>query len=83
MRPSHRDEAIDVARAVAILGMFIIHAVLVLGSSFPTSGPAAFVLWLCDGRAAATFVTLAGFGVVRLVAKYPPEQAVRTLRPRR
>ncbi len=77
-----RDEAIDVARAIAILGMFIIHAVLVLGTSVPQSGVSGFVLWLCDGRAAATFVTLAGFGVARLVAKHPPEQAARTLRRR-
>jgi len=75
-RPS-RDEAIDVARAMAILGMFLIHAVLVLGAVYPRSGPLAVVLWLCDGRAAATFVTLAGFGVSRLAAKYPDEPGRR------
>jgi uncharacterized protein len=77
-----RDDAIDVVRALAILGMFVIHAVLVLAAAFPLSGPTAFVLWLCDGRAAATFVTLAGFGVARLVAKTPPALVRRTLRMR-
>lgn len=80
--PAHRDEAIDVARAMAILGMFVIHAVLVLGAFYPRTGASAFVLWLCDGRAAATFVTLAGFGVARLAAKDTPDLAARTLRRR-
>jgi len=80
--PAHRDEAIDVARAMAILGMFAIHAVLVLGAFYPRTGASAFVLWLCDGRAAATFVTLAGFGVARLAAKDTPDIAARTLRRR-
>ena len=80
-RPS-RDEAIDVARAMAILGMFLIHAVLVLGAVYPRSGPLAVVLWLCDGRAAATFVTLAGFGVSRLAAKYPDAPGRRLLHRR-
>jgi uncharacterized protein len=77
-----RDEAIDVARAVAILGMFVIHAVLVLSASYPRSGGSAVVLWLCDGRAAATFVTLAGFGVSRLAAKSAGETGRRLLRRR-
>jgi uncharacterized protein len=81
-RPVHRDEAIDVVRAIAILGMFVIHAVLVLAVSYPRTGPAALVLWLCDGRAAATFVTLAGFGVARLAAKDTRDITSRILRRR-
>lgn len=77
-----RDEAIDVTRAIAILGMFIIHAVLVLAAAYPRSGPSAFILWLVDGRAAATFVTLAGFGVSRLAAKYAGEIGSAMLRRR-
>lgn len=77
-----RDEAIDVVRAVAILGMFVIHAVLVLSADFPRSGGSAVVLWLCDGRAAATFVTLAGFGVSRLAAKYTNDMGRRILHRR-
>lgn len=77
-----RDDAIDVARAIAILGMFVIHAVLVLGTAYPRRGPLAVVLWLCDGRAAATFVTLAGFGVARLARRHPDGTADATLRRR-
>ena len=74
-----RDDAIDVARAVAILGMFVIHAVLVLGTSVPASGAAGLVVWLCDGRAAALFVTVAGFGLARLAARHDGPEARRTL----
>ncbi len=77
-----RDDGIDVMRAIAILGMFLIHAVLVLAVAYPRSGPLAFVMWVCDGRAAATFVTLAGFGVARLAGKYPAALADVTLRKR-
>ncbi len=80
--PPRRDEAIDVARSIAILGMFVIHAVLVLAAAYPRSGPMAMVLWLCDGRAAATFVTLAGFGVARLASKTPAAIVGGTLRRR-
>ncbi len=81
-RPGRRDDAIDVARAIAILGMFVIHAVLVLAVAYPRSGPLAFVLWVCDGRAAATFVTLAGFGVARLAARRATSNVDVTLRKR-
>ncbi len=77
-----RDEAIDVARAMAMLGMFVIHAVLVLAVSLPHSGPLGAVVWLCDGRAAATFVMLAGFGVARLAARLDSVERVRTLHRR-
>jgi len=85
MRPSvhsARDESIDVARAVAILGMFVIHAVLVLATAVPTQGASGFVLWWCDGRAAATFVTLAGFGVARLAARHDHAEGLRVLHRR-
>jgi uncharacterized membrane protein YeiB len=77
-----RDEAVDVARAFAILGMFLIHAVLVLGVSVPSNGVTGFIVWMCDGRAAATFVTLAGFGVARLAAKQSGPESTRALRRR-
>ncbi len=81
-RVGRRDDAIDVTRAVAILGMFLIHAVLVLAAAYPNAGPLGFLLWVLDGRAAATFVTLAGFGVARLAGKYPAALADVTLRKR-
>jgi uncharacterized membrane protein YeiB len=64
-----RDDAIDVARALAILGMFVVHAALVLGATVPETGVAGAVLWLCDGRAAAMFLTLAGVGVARVAER--------------
>ncbi len=79
---SARDESIDVARAVAILGMFVIHAVLVLATAVPTQGASGFILWWCDGRAAATFVTLAGFGVARLAARHDHAEGLRVLHRR-
>jgi uncharacterized protein len=77
-----RDASMDVARAIAILGMFVIHAVLVLATQLPTQGVSGFVLWWCDGRAAATFVTLAGFGVAKLAARYEHAEGMRVLHRR-
>lgn len=77
-----RDSSVDAVRAMAILGMFVIHAVLVLASTYPTSGFEAAVLWIVDGRAAATFVTLAGFGVATLWKKLPDAERDAVLRKR-
>lgn len=56
----------DVARALAILGMVVVHFSLVLGAD--RNGPfwLTEVLGFLDGRAAATFVVLAGIGVTLL-----------------
>src|SRR3954465_2927713 len=56
----------DVARSPAVLGMMVVHFSLVLAAD--RSGPAwlAEVLGFLDGRAAATFVVLAGVGVTLL-----------------
>ena len=53
----------DLARALAILGMVVVHFSLVMAAD--RSGPAWLteVLGFLDGRAAATFVILAGVGV--------------------
>lgn len=69
-----RNEGLDIARALAILGMFVVHAVLVLGREIPAGGVHGAIFWLCDGRAAATFVTLAGLGITRLVDRLPPSR---------
>jgi uncharacterized protein len=53
----------DVARALAIFGMVIVNFKVVMGAE--TAGP-AWLVWLVsllDGRAAATFVILAGVGL--------------------
>src|SRR4051794_16562163 len=56
----------DVARSLAVLGMMVVHFSLVLAAD--RSGPPwlAEVLGFLDGRAAATFVVLAGVGVTLL-----------------
>jgi uncharacterized protein len=56
----------DVARALAILGMVVVHFAIVAAAD--RSGPAWLnaVLGLLDGRAAATFVILAGVGITLL-----------------
>jgi uncharacterized protein len=53
----------DVARSLALLGMIVVHFSLVAAAD--RSGPAwlAGILALLDGRAAATFVVLAGVGL--------------------
>ena len=83
-RPSHRERIIgyDFARAMAILGMILVHASLVL----PTSGGAqqppwlAALLGLLDGRAAATFMILAGIGIaLRCRSSAPAAQTRRVI----
>jgi uncharacterized protein len=61
--PAERVPGYDVARALALLGMIVVHFSLVAAAD--RSGPAwlAGVLALLDGRAAATFVVLAGVGL--------------------
>jgi uncharacterized membrane protein YeiB len=55
----------DVARALAILGMVVVHFSLVMAADPAAGGPRwlEVVLGFLDGRAAATFVVLAGVGV--------------------
>lgn len=62
-RSTQRTVGFDVARALAVFGMVVVNFKLVMGAA--DSGPAwlAAVIGLLDGRAAATFVVLAGVGV--------------------
>jgi uncharacterized protein len=53
----------DVARALAILGMVVVHFSLVMATDRSGPGWLNVVLGFLDGRAAATFVILAGVGV--------------------
>jgi uncharacterized protein len=56
----------DIARSAALLGMILVHFALVAGSE--AAGPAWMTsfLSLLDGRAAATFVILAGIGITMM-----------------
>src|SRR3954468_21259868 len=53
----------DLARALAICGMILVHFGLVMGGETPTPGWPALVLRGLDGRPAALFVILAGVGI--------------------
>src|SRR4051812_7587006 len=53
----------DFARALAILGMVLVHFSLVMGSDQTHPRWLAEIIELLDGRAAATFVVLAGVGI--------------------
>ena len=65
--PGERIEGYDLARAVAILGMVVVHFVLVMSSEWAEeSGPMGALVGFLDGRAAATFVVLAGVGITLL-----------------
>ncbi len=59
----------DLARALAIFGMVVVNYKVVMGAG--QNGPAWLVSWagLFDGRAAATFVVLAGVGLSLLSRK--------------
>jgi uncharacterized protein len=61
--PSERIFGYDLARALAICGMILVHFGLVMGGEKPSPGWAAFVLRALDGRPAALFVILAGVGI--------------------
>ena len=66
----------DLARSFAMLGMIVVHFGLVMSADPTRPAWAAEVLHLLDGRAAATFVILAGVGVTlmsrRAVAAHDP-----------
>ena len=54
---------------MAILGMMIVHFMLVMTDGMPPEKWSDFLLNLLDGRAAATFVILAGMGVALMARK--------------
>ncbi|NTX15811.1 DUF1624 domain-containing protein [Myxococcus sp. CA056] len=78
--PTERLRGIDIARACAIFGMFVVHAFLVLGPpSSGLSGWERIVFNLTEGRAAATFVLLAGLGVGQLLSRRETTDSRRVL----
>jgi uncharacterized membrane protein YeiB len=62
-QPARRQFGFDVARALAVFGMVIVNFKIVMGAE--NQGPQwlAWLVGLLDGRAAATFVILAGVGM--------------------
>ncbi len=59
---SKRIVGLDIARALAVLGMVIVNYKVVMVSN-ATQGWLATTTGLLEGRAAATFVVLAGIGL--------------------
>lgn len=53
----------DLARSLAVLGMVLVNFKVVMGADHQTGSFLAWVAGLFDGRAAATFVVLAGVGL--------------------
>ncbi|HTU90664.1 MAG TPA: DUF418 domain-containing protein [Gemmataceae bacterium] len=53
----------DIARSFALLGMIVVHFSLVMAADHSSPGWMVTILGFLDGRAAATFVILAGVGL--------------------
>jgi uncharacterized protein len=53
----------DVARSLAMLGMIVVHFGLVMAAGSARPAWSALIMHALDGRAAATFVILAGVGL--------------------
>jgi uncharacterized membrane protein len=74
-RTAARIIGIDVARALAMVGMLVAHFV----EAEPDGGPASSVKAFTDGRAMPLFVLLGGVGVVLLTRRSPtPDLALLT-----
>jgi uncharacterized protein len=63
LAPAGRVFGFDLARALAIFGMVVVHFSLVMADGRTGPGWLSSALGFLDGRAAATFVVLAGIGV--------------------
>jgi uncharacterized protein len=66
LAPAERVFGFDLARALAIFGMVVVHFSLVMADGRTGPGWLRAALGFLDGRAAATFVILAGIGVTSM-----------------
>ena len=76
MTSARRIEGLDVARSLAIFGMMIVHFMLVMTDKMPPQKWSTTLLYLLDGRPAATFVILAGMGMTLMARKASASGAV-------
>lgn len=68
--PMARLVGVDLARALAVFGMFAVH----VGPFAPTSGGVGdWLLGLANGRASALFATLAGFSLMLIAGRREPK----------
>jgi uncharacterized membrane protein YeiB len=70
---------LDIARALAILGMVVVHFSLVMGADHTGPTWLNILLGLLDGRAAATFVILAGIGLTLLSRRAVTSQGTQAI----
>jgi uncharacterized membrane protein YeiB len=80
---SHRQIGYDVARALAVIGMVVVNFKVVLGADKSGGDWLIRLVGLLDGRAAATFVILAGVGVSLLSRRAREQSDARALSAKR
>ncbi|WP_020120369.1 DUF418 domain-containing protein [Streptomyces canus] len=68
--PMARLVAVDLARALAVFGMFAVH---VGPMATPGGGVGDWLLELASGRASALFATLAGFSLMLIAGRFEPK----------
>lgn len=64
---------VDLARALAVFGMYIVHIGPPLSA---TSGVASWVRYMADGHSSILFATLAGFSLILLAGRKEPKTGV-------
>ncbi|MBD3577527.1 DUF418 domain-containing protein [Streptomyces sp. KD18] len=68
--PMGRLVGVDLARALAVFGMYIVHIGPVLSS---THGVGSWVRYLADGHSSVLFATLAGFSLMLIAGRREPK----------
>ncbi|MFE8989326.1 DUF418 domain-containing protein [Streptomyces collinus] len=64
---------VDLARALAVFGMYIVHIGPMPGS---TSGVGTWVRFLADGHSSVLFATLAGFSLMLIAGRFEPKSGL-------
>ncbi|MEU3888524.1 DUF418 domain-containing protein [Streptomyces sp. NPDC029041] len=71
--PMGRLVGVDLARALAVFGMYVVHIGPPLSA---TTGVAAGIRYLADGHSSVLFATLAGFSLMLLAGRREPKTGV-------
>jgi uncharacterized membrane protein YeiB len=61
---------VDLARALAVFGMYVVHIGPPLSA---THGPASWIRYMADGHSSVLFATLAGFSLMLLAGRREPK----------
>lgn len=81
---TNRLDGLDLARFLAFVGMVIVNFKIVMGADAESGDIPGVLTGVLDGRAAATFVVLAGIGLGLAANRTEHGQTVKvTLRPAR